>query len=85
MATHKTKMEIKPHFFLKTIQTQKHILSEEIKFFFFVGTLAKVRKAAITFVMFVCQSVRPHKTTRLPLLQRLAKGKSNWFGEGKHS
>jgi hypothetical protein len=38
---------------------------------FFLGAFAEMRKAAINFVIslcpFVCLSVRPHATTRLPL------------------
>jgi len=34
---------------------------------FILGALAKLRKATIRFVMSVCPSVCPHRTTRLPL------------------
>jgi hypothetical protein len=33
----------------------------------FLGAFAKLQKAAISFVMSLCLSVRPHGTTRLPL------------------
>ena len=34
---------------------------------FFLGAFAKFRKAAISFVMSIRSSIRPHGTTRLPL------------------
>ena len=33
----------------------------------FLGTLTKLQKANMNFVMSVCPSVRPHGTTRVPL------------------
>ena len=35
--------------------------------YWFLGVLAKFRKATISFFMSVCPSVWPHETTRLPL------------------
>ena len=40
---------------------RKHICSS------FLGVFAKLQKTTISFVMFVCLSVSPHGTTRLPL------------------
>jgi len=55
----------RPNVYLFLMRCIRHSLTEITVYF--LGALAKLRKGTISFVTPVCLSVRPHRTTWLPL------------------